>query len=75
MQGGLLWYFHTYVGSVHFFFGGGEVGGGGGGKIKNFNIYEVFRKNDFFWGYEDFVDIFLWSSKTWTIIMGHFCAF
>ena len=52
MQGGLLWYFHTYVGSGHFllffFFGGG--GGGWGVKIKNFNIYEVFRKNDFFGG-------------------------
>ena len=71
MQGGLLWYFHTYVGSGHFF--GGRRGGGV--KIKNFNIYEVFRKNEFFGGYEDFVDIFLGSSKTWTIIMGHFCAF
>ena len=52
MQEGLLWYFHTYVGSGHFFF----FWGGGG-------------------GYEDFMDIFLGSSKTWTIIMGHFCAF
>ena len=58
-----------------FFFGGGGGGGGWGVKIKNFNIYEVFRKNEFFGGYEDFVDIFLGSSKTWTIIMGHFCAF
>ena len=38
-----------------FFFLGG--GGGWGVKIKNFNIYEVFRKNEFFGGYEDFVDI------------------
>ena len=50
MQGGLLWYFHTYVGSGHFFFYFFFLGGGGGVKIKNFNIYEVFRKNEFFGG-------------------------
>ena len=52
----------------------GEGGGGGGGtlifshirrlglsfwvKILNFNIYWGFQKNEFFFGHEDFVDIF-----------------
>ena len=36
-----------------FFFLGG--GGGGGGV----------QKNEYFWGYEDFVDIFGGSSKNW----------
>ena len=34
MQGGLLWYFHTYVGSGIFFSGGGGGGGGGGVKLR-----------------------------------------
>ena len=46
--GGVLWYFHAYVGSVHFF----------GFKILNFNIFGGFLKNKYFLGYEDFVDIF-----------------
>ena len=75
MQGGLLWYFHTYVGSGHlfiFFF----LGGGGGGLKLRISIFMRFsEKKEFFGGYEDFVDIFLGSSKTWTMIMGHFCAF
>ena len=33
-------YFHTYVGSGHFF----------DFKILNFNIFGVFRKNNIFWG-------------------------
>ena len=45
-----------------FFFGGG--GGGGGG----------FR-NEYFSGYEDFVDIFCGSSQNWTGFRGHFYAF
>ena len=28
-------------------------------KILNFNIFWGFQKNKYFWGYEDFVDIFL----------------
>ena len=28
-----------------------------------------------FWGYGDFVDIFLGSSQNWTIFRGHFYAF
>ena len=31
-----------------------------GFKILNFNIYGGFQKTKYFWGYEDFVDIF-WS--------------
>ena len=49
-------YFHAYVGSDHFFFGGGGV------KILNFNILGVFRKNEYFLEYEDFVDI-VWGSS------------
>ena len=46
--GGILWYFHTYKGSGHFF----------GFNILNFNILGGFQKNEYFWGYEDFADIF-----------------
>ena len=58
----------------------GWRGGGGGGyynifihtwartilgfKILNFNTFEGFHKNDYFLGYEDFVDIFLGHHKT-----------
>ena len=30
----------------------------GGLKILNFNIFWGFQKTEYFWGYEDFVDIF-----------------
>ena len=40
---GVLWYFHTYVSSGHFFWGGGV-------KVLNFNISGVFRKMNIFWG-------------------------
>ena len=50
---GVLGYFHTYVGSAHFF----------GFKILNFNIFLVFRKMNILLGYEDYVDIFLGSSQ------------
>ena len=55
-------------------------GGGGGGysnifihtwartilgfKILNFNTFEGFQKNEYFLGYEDFVDIFWGHHKT-----------
>ena len=39
--------------------------GGGGFKILNFNIFGGFQKNSYFWGYEDFVDIFWGSSQDW----------
>ena len=35
----------------------------GGIKILNFNIFGGFQKNEYLCGYEDFVDIFLGSSK------------
>ena len=44
-----------------------------GFKILNFNILGGFRKNKYFLGYEDFVDIFFWSFLT--IFRGHFDAF
>ena len=31
-------------------------------KILNFNIFGGFQKNEYFWGYENFVGIFLGSS-------------
>ena len=60
MQGGLLWYFHTYVGSGHFFFFFFFffLGGGGGLKLRISIFMRFSEKNEFFWGYEDFVDIF-----------------
>ena len=56
--GGVLWYFHTYVGSAHFF----------GFKILNFSIFGVFRKINIFLGCEDFVDILLGSSQSYTCV-------
>ena len=46
-----------------------------GFKILNFKIILSFHRNEYFWGYEDFVDILLVSSQNWTIFKGHFCAF
>ena len=52
-SGGVHWYFHTYVGSVHFF----------GVKFLNFNIFLGFQKNEYFFGHEHFMDIFLGHPK------------
>ena len=41
----------------------------------NFDIFWGFQKNNYFFGYENFVDIFLGSSQNWTIFRGHFYAF
>ena len=46
-----------------------------GFKILNFDIFWVFQKNKCFFGYENFVDIFLGSLQNWTIFRGHFYAF
>ena len=48
-----------------------------GFKILNLNFFGGFQKNDYFLGYEDFVDICFWSSHNWTIhvFRGHFYAF
>ena len=45
--------------------------------VQNFEFqyFLGFQKNEYFWGYEDFVDIFLGSSQNWTIFRGHFYAF
>ena len=60
---GVLWYFHTYVGSGYFL----------GFKILNLIFIGCFfQKTEYFWGYEDFVGIFLGSSQNWTIFRGHF---
>ena len=45
---GVLRYFHTYVGASYFW----------GFKILNFDIFWGFQKNEYAFGYEDFVDIF-----------------
>ena len=41
----------------------------------NFDIFWGFQKNEYTFGYEDFVDIFWGSSQNWAIIRGHFYAF
>ena len=45
-----------------------------GFKILNFHFVLGFQKNEYFLGYDDFVDIFLGSSKNWTFlcILGSF---
>ena len=53
-QGGVLWYFHTYVGSAYFL---------GGSKFWISIFFGVFRKMNIFGGYEDFVDIFCGHHK------------
>ena len=79
-KGEVPWYFHIHVGSDHFvgfkilnfiffFWGGGGRGGGGGGA-----------ENEYFWGNEDFVEIFLGGSlQNWTgfrrVISMHFRVF
>ena len=63
--GGGTQIFHTYVGSGYFL----------GFKILNFNIFLSFQKNEYFGGYEDFVDIFWGSSQNWAslrVISMHF---
>ena len=39
-----------------------------------FKLFLGFQKNEFFGGYEDFVDIFWGSSQNWTIFRGHLYA-
>ena len=48
--GGVLWYFHTCIGSGHFL--GSKI------WIPLLSIFGGFQKHEFFLGYEDFVDIF-----------------
>ena len=60
--GGTLIFFR-YVGSVYFFL------------VLNFNIFGCFQENEYFLGYEDFVDFFGGSPQNWPIFRGHFYAF
>ena len=60
--GGELRFSYIFVGWDHFW----------GFKILNFNIFGGFQKYNYFWGYEDFVDI---SLQNWTGLRGHFYTF
>ena len=45
--------------------------------VQNFEFlyfWFFFQKNEYFWGYEDFVDIY-GSSQNWSISRGYFYAF
>ena len=46
-----------------------------GSKVRISIFFRVFRKNNIYGGYEDFVDILLGSSQNWTILSGNFYAF
>ena len=62
--GGVLRYFHTYVGLGHFF-----------GLEFSISIFlGVFRKINIFWGMK-ILQIFLESSRNCTIFRGYFYAF
>ena len=66
--GGVLWYFHTYVGSGYFF----------GFKILNFNIFGVFRKMNIFLDMKILRIFFGGSSQNWAslrVISVHFRVF
>ena len=66
--GGVLSYFYTYETRPFFW----------GSKFRISIFLGVFRKMNIFWGYEDFVDIFGWSSQNWAslrVISMHFRVF
>ena len=46
-----------------------RVGSFFGFKILNFNIFGGFQKNEYFWGYEDFVDMF-WGHHKFGLYLG-----
>ena len=48
-----------------------------GGGINSQGVLQPHRPiyNEYFWGYEEFVDIFELSSQSWTLFKGHFYAF
>ena len=64
---GVLWYFHTHVGSGYFFLGGGQN--------FEFRYFLGFSEKWYSFGYEVFVDILGGSSQNWAIFSGHFYAF
>ena len=59
--GGVLWYFHTHVGSGYFF----------RFKILNFNIFGVFRKMNIFWIWR-FCGYFLGGHHKIGLVLGYF---
>ena len=67
--GGGTLIFPTYVGSGHFW----------GVKILNFNMFWGFQKNKYFFGCDDFVDIFLGGHHKIRLYLGvnsmHFRVF
>ena len=60
--GGVLWYFHTYIGSGHFW----------GLKILNLNIFRGFQKSEYFLGVWRFCGKFLGIIKKLNYIKGSF---
>ena len=58
--GGRGYYDISYIRRLEPFFGGF--------KILNFNIFKGFQKNEYFWGYVCFVDIFLGHHKTGLVL-------
>ena len=64
---GVLWYFHTYVGSGYFFFFWF--------KILNFNIFWSFEKNEYFLGVWRFCGYLLGVITKFGEFEGHFYAF
>ena len=64
-RGGVLAYFHTYVGLGHFFFWL---------KILNFDIFRGFSEKNIL-RYEDFVDIFWGNHTIGVVISMHFRVF
>ena len=65
--GGVLWFFHTYIGSGCFL--GFKIFTV---KILNFSILGVFQTTEYFWGYEDFVDIFFFFGGGGGVGVGHY---
>ena len=60
--GGVLWNFHTYIGSAHFF----------GFKILNFNIFWGFQKNEYFLGVWRFCRYFFGGHHKNGLVWGSF---
>ena len=46
-----------------------------GVQNSEFQYFLGFTEDQYFWGYEDFVEIFWGSSQNWTISRGHFYVF
>ena len=46
-----------------------------GGQNFEFQYFLGFQKNEYFFGYENFVDIFLGSSQDWASFRGYYYVF